>query len=308
MEQKQMRFLFAIDLDGTLLSSSASGEIHERTLKAIERAKREGHVVCILTGRPWRSTKPIYEKLGLDTVVANYNGAQIHNPKDENFIPYIKYLDLNEMLYVLGDPKVEKEISNVAIEGPGWVQLQHRDKDLESVFGFSSSPKFKVGINYNKIPLKPTGIIFDVKPTTDVEALRTYLKRKYGDLGEFSYWSKGKNLTPVFDITNVSVNKGAALSLLSRFYSIDLDHTIAIGDGFNDVPMFKVASISVAVGNATYDVKKYATIKLRKQNDEGAVGYFIDKILDDPQKIIDKSNAVLEKIIKRHWVSEDDDE
>lgn len=300
MEKQKRKFLFAIDLDGTLLASSATGEIHEKTLAAIERAKQEGHIVCILTGRPWRSTKPIYEKLGLDTIVANYNGAQIHNPKDENFIPYIKYLDLNEMLYVLGDPKVEKEISNVAIEGPGWVQLQKRDKDLENVFGFKDSPKFVVGINFHKIPLKPTGIIFDVKKTTDVEELRTYLKTRYGDLGEFSYWSKGKGLTPVFDITSVSVNKGRALSLLSRYYNVELDHTIAIGDGFNDVPMFKVAKISVAVGNASSDVKKFATVKLKKNNDEGAVGEFIHNLLDNTEKVLEKSKASLLRIMKHH--------
>ncbi|EGV00589.1 COF family HAD hydrolase protein [Mycoplasmopsis columbina SF7] len=309
MEQETKRkFLFAIDLDGTLLASSSTGEIHEKTLNAIQRAKNEVHVICILTGRPWRSTKPIYERLGLDTIVANYNGAQIHNPKDENFIPYIKYLDLNEMLYVLGDSKVAAEISNVAIEGPGWVQLQKRDKDLESVFGFRESPKFVVGINYNKIPLKPTGIIFDVKKTTNVEELRAYLKRKYGDLGEFSYWSKGKGLTPVFDITNVSVNKGRALSLLCRYYNIELENTIALGDGFNDVPMFKVAKISVAVGNASSDVKKYATVRLRKHNDEGAVGEFIEKILNEPEKTIEKSNQVLQRMMKQRSSFDSEDE
>ncbi|UUM19115.1 Cof-type HAD-IIB family hydrolase [Mycoplasma sp. 1018B] len=300
------KFLFAIDLDGTLLASSATGEIHEKTYNAILRAKKEGHVICLLTGRPWRSTKPIYEKLGLDTVVANYNGAQIHNPKDENFIPYIKYLDLNEMLYVLGDKKVEKEITNIAIEGPGWVQIQKRDAALESVFGFRESPKFVVGLNFKKLPLKPTGIIFDVKETTDVEELRSYLKRKYGDFGEFSYWSKGKGLTPVFDITNVSVNKGRALSLLSRYYGIDLERTIAIGDGFNDAPMFKVAKISVAVGNASDSVKKYATINTKLQNDQGAVGDFIDKLLNNPEKIIQKSNQAFEKMMKQRNVFNSD--
>ncbi|SYV98027.1 Uncharacterised protein, partial [Mycoplasmopsis edwardii] len=52
--------------------------------------------------------------------MSNYNGAHIHHPKDDGFIPYIKYLNLNEALYILGDEKVQKEISNIAIEGPDW--------------------------------------------------------------------------------------------------------------------------------------------------------------------------------------------
>ncbi|QSB07808.1 HAD family phosphatase [Mycoplasma tauri] len=297
-EEKKERYLFAIDLDGTLLASSKDGFMHDKTYQAIKRAKEEGHIICALTGRPWRSTKPIYEALGLDTVVSNYNGAQIHHPKDENFIPYIKYLNLNEMLYILGDPIVANEISNIAIEGPGWVQLQHRDEALESVFGFSSASKFVVGINLNKVPLCPTGIIFDVKETTDVEKLRRYLRARYGDLGEFSYWSKGEGLTPVFDITNVTVNKGRALSLLTRFYGIDLDHTVAFGDGFNDVPMFKVACVSVAVGNASDAVKRHATIRLKKTNKQGAVGDYINKFLDNPKKEIAKAKAMAEKMRK----------
>ncbi|MBT1329134.1 HAD family phosphatase [Mycoplasma bovis] len=295
---KKEKFLFAIDLDGTLLSSSRENIVPENCIKAIQRAKDEGHVVCIFTGRPWRSTKPIYDMLSLNTVVSNYNGAQIHNPKDDNFIPHIKYLNLNEMLYILGDQKVKKEISNLAIEGPGWVQLEHRDDDIEAVFGFSSAEKFTVGINLNKVPLSPTGIVFDVKETTDAEELRRYLRARYGDLGEFSYWSKGEGLTPVFDITNVTVNKGRALSLLSRYYGVDLDHTIAFGDGFNDVPMFKVATVSVVLGNAADLVKRHATVRLKKTNKEGGVGDYINKFLDNPEKEIAKSKAMALKMRK----------
>ncbi|EFF41617.1 Cof-type HAD-IIB family hydrolase [Mycoplasmopsis alligatoris] len=292
----KQRYLFAIDLDGTTLSSSATGQIHDETLAAIKRAKSEGHVVCILTGRPWRSTKPIYNALNLDTIVANYNGAHIHHPYDEDFAPYIKYLNLNEMLYVLGDEVLQKEISNVAIEGPGWVQLQKRDDDLEKVFGFKDSSKFVLGLDFHKIPLKPTGIIFDVKETTDPEWLRQYLKARYGDLGEFSYWSKGDGLTPVFDITNVTVNKGKAISLLMRYYDIPNENIVAIGDGFNDVSMFKVASVAVAMGNATKDVKKHATIRISKTNKQGGVGYYIKKFLDNPEEQITKSKERRKRI------------
>ncbi|VEU76354.1 Cof-type HAD-IIB family hydrolase [Mycoplasmopsis columboralis] len=289
------KYLFAIDLDGTTLRSSATGEIHDLTVNAIKRATEEGHIVCILTGRPWRSTKFIYEELGLKTVVGNYNGAHIHHPNDESFIPYVKYLNLNEALYVLGDEKVAKEVTNIAIEGPDWVQLQHRDEELEKVFGFKTTSKLRIGLDFHKIPLMPTGVIFDVKPTTNVEELRRYLKARFGDLAEFSYWSKGEGLTPVFDMTNITANKGKALSMLIRYYDVKVENTIAIGDGFNDVPMFKVANVSVAMGNASKDVKKYATVKISKINKEGGVGHYINKFLDNPAEEIAKSNKIKQK-------------
>ncbi|WGI36386.1 Cof-type HAD-IIB family hydrolase [Mesomycoplasma lagogenitalium] len=294
MKNKEKKFLFVLDLDGTVLSNSATGEIHQDTLDAIKLAKSLGHVVCIVTGRPWRSTKPIYDKLELNTVVGNYNGAHIHNPSDEFFIPQIHYLNLNEMLYILGDKKVKKEISNIAIEGPGWVQLKKRDEALEKVFGFNDTPKFTVGLNLNRLPLKPTGIVFDVKPTTDVYALKTYLDRRYGDLGEFSSWSKGEGLTPVFDITTVGVNKAKVVSLLMRYYHVETDHTICIGDGYNDAPMFRVANVAVAMGNSDQRVKKLATVVLKKTNKEGGVGFYIKKFLKNPLKEIEKSRKIRE--------------
>ncbi|MFL1058444.1 HAD hydrolase family protein, partial [Mycoplasmopsis synoviae] len=67
IQNNKNRFLFAIDLDGTTLQSSRTGEIHEVTIKAVQRTVKEGHVVCILTGRSWRSTQEIYKTLNLNT-------------------------------------------------------------------------------------------------------------------------------------------------------------------------------------------------------------------------------------------------
>ncbi|QJR44000.1 Cof-type HAD-IIB family hydrolase [Mycoplasma miroungirhinis] len=295
---KQRRFLFAIDLDGTLLANSATGAIHPKTEEQIKRAVNEGHIVSIITGRPWRSTKHIYEKLGLNSIVGNYNGAHIHSPNDPFFIPTISYLDLNEVLYILGDPKVEKEISNYAIEGPDWVQLKYRDEALEKVFNFSNATKFRESIELTKLPLKPTGIVFDVKPETNVKELLIYLKRRYGDLGEFSSWSKGEGLTPVFDITSIGVTKGNVISLIMRYYNIDIDDTIAMGDSFNDSSMFRIANVGMAPANAEAYIKALASDLSNKTNKDGAVGYFMEKFLNNPDKYIKKAKKFHDELDK----------
>lgn len=278
---KNEKYLILIDLDGTLLKNSSKGEINNEDVKAIHRAIKAGHTVCIATGRPWRSTAQIYEKLALNTVVANYNGAHIHHPKDYNFQPYITNLNLNDVTYILGDEKLRKQINNIAIEGPGWVQLKKRDVQLETVFGFSNAPKFHVGIDFHKLPLKPTGVIVDIKPNVVIKNLLDYLRRTYGDLVEFSSWSKGTDLTPVLDMTASGVTKSKALSLISRYYKIPVNRTISIGDGYNDIPMFKTTEISVAMANATNDIKEYATWVTTKNNQEGGVAEFINLFLDD---------------------------
>ncbi|MGL5732809.1 MAG: Cof-type HAD-IIB family hydrolase [Metamycoplasmataceae bacterium] len=283
------KYLFAIDLDGTVLSNSITNEIHPRTLEAIKMAKDQGHIVSIITGRPWVSTKEIYEKLGLDTIVGNINGAHIHNPCDPFFIDYIRYVNLNEMLYILSDKKLKTLTKNFAIEGPGWVQIAKRDEELEQIFGFNKLPKFSEGIDLGRIPLKPIGVVLDIdfQQSNDTEImhdavkLKKYLDRKYGDLAEFNYWSKGDDNSKIFDITALGVSKAKVISLLLRFYDIKAKNTVAIGDGFNDISMLKLVEHSVAMANADDNVKKYANTVSELTNKEGGVGEFIINFLNN---------------------------
>ena len=278
---KLERHLFVIDLDGTLLSNSSENTISKVDQDAIKRLREEGHVVCIITGRPWRATKKAYDMLGLDTVVGNYNGAFIHNPTDYNFEHYTSHMNLNDVMYILGDEEIKKWSTNLAIEGPGWCRVEKENPVLDKVFNFSSAASYKVGIDIHKLPLRPTGVVFDTKEGVNVIKLKDYLQRTYGDLVEFSSWSKGEGETPVFDMTLVGVNKAKALSIMARFYNIPIKNTVAIGDGYNDVPMLHTAEISVAMANATDDIKNQATWSTTKTNKEGGVAEFVNKFLDD---------------------------
>lgn len=282
--KKNKRFLFALDLDGTVLSSSASGKIHPLTKKGIKRAIDEGHVICLITGRPWIGSKKIYEELNLNTIIGNLNGAHIHNPKDEFFIDYIKYINLNEILYILGDPYIEPKIKNLAIEGPGWVQLKQRDKKLEEVFSFYAFPKTTIGINLSKLPLKPTGVIIDLHGDVDAREIKQYLSKKYSDLASFSYWSKGDGESFVFDITAIDANKGKVVSLLTRYYDIDIENTVGIGDSFNDEEMLKIVNHSVAMLNSDDSLKLKSKYVTKLSNVEGGVGSFIMDFLDKNTK------------------------
>lgn len=289
---EQEKYLFAIDLDGTVLSNSITNEIHPKTIEGIRMAIDKGHIVSIITGRPWVSTKEIYEKLGLETIVGNINGAHIHNPHDPFFIDYIRYVNLNEMLYIINDEKLKKITKNYAIEGPGWVQLERRDPEIEQIFGFNQLPKFVDGIDLNKIPLKPIGVILDIdfkkneaiNDIKDSKQLKRYLDRRYGDLAEFNYWSKGEDGSNIFDITALGVSKSKVISLLLRFYNIDVKNTVAIGDGFNDISMLKIVEHSVAMNNADQMVKDSATFVSSFTNKEGGVGDFIINFLNNLEK------------------------
>ena len=75
--------LIALDLDGTLLTDNKI--ISTRTKHTIAKAKEQGHVVVISTGRPFRASYDYYKELGLNTPIVNFNGAYVHHPLDSNW-------------------------------------------------------------------------------------------------------------------------------------------------------------------------------------------------------------------------------
>ena len=56
--------------------------------------------------------------------------------------------------------------------------------------------------------------------------------------------------------------------------------TIAIGDDFNDLDMFKVVGYSVAMENASENIKKVVD-EITLSNDEDGVAIFLDKLLKE---------------------------
>jgi Cof subfamily protein (haloacid dehalogenase superfamily) len=74
------------------------------------------------------------------------------------------------------------------------------------------------------------------------------------------------------DVTPPGQNKGTFVQAMAKRLNIPLDAIATVGDMQNDLPMFKVSGMSVAMGNATDDVKKQATDVTTSNEDEGFAG------------------------------------
>ena len=80
------------------------------------------------------------------------------------------------------------------------------------------------------------------------------------------------------DITPPGQNKGTFVAAMAKRLNIPLDAIATIGDMQNDLPMFKVSGLSVAMGNATDDVKAKATDVTTSNEEDGFAGA-VDLIL-----------------------------
>ena len=71
------------------------------------------------------------------------------------------------------------------------------------------------------------------------------------------------------DVTPPGCDKGTFVQAMAKRLDISTDAVATIGDMQNDLAMFGVSGMSIAMGNATDDVKKLATYVTASNEDEG---------------------------------------
>ena len=74
-----------------------------------------------------------------------------------------------------------------------------------------------------------------------------------------------------FHINSSGIDKGTGFSKIMKKLSILRDDVIAIGDSATDIPLFKVAKTSIALGNASDQVKSEATMVVSAKAGDGVL-------------------------------------
>ena len=85
------------------------------------------------------------------------------------------------------------------------------------------------------------------------------------------------------DVTPPGCDKGTFVQAMAKRLGISTDAVATIGDMQNDLAMFRNSGLSIAMGNATDDVKKQATQVTASNEDEGFAGA-IGMILKENEK------------------------
>ena len=74
-----------------------------------------------------------------------------------------------------------------------------------------------------------------------------------------------------YHINSPGIDKGTGFTNIMKKLSILKDDVIAIGDSATDVPLFKVAKTSIALGNASEQVKSEATMTVSAKAGDGVL-------------------------------------
>jgi Cof subfamily protein (haloacid dehalogenase superfamily) len=250
--------LVLADVDGTLVNEEKI--LTERARAAVQALHRAGIRFAITSGRPPLGMGMLFDPLDIETPIAGFNGG----------------LFVDRHLTILEQKTVPPDVARAAIDlmrargldtwvysGNDWLITKavapHVAREAWTV-KFQPKVVADVGEHLQQVA-KIVGVSDDLDKVRRCEAEAQ---------AAFGRQATANRSQPYYlDVTNKDANKGAVADYLARHLGVPEEEIATIGDQPNDVLMFKRSGLSIAMGNASDEVKAQATAVTASYNDEG---------------------------------------
>lgn len=238
--------LFVSDIDGTLTTSAQN--ISEKNIAAVKKMVESGIIVTLATGRMYRATLPVAEKLGVNVPLITYNGALIKSVDGK--ILYEKPLP-PELVVELTD---FCEKNNLYVQNYSDDNLYFPEYNDFAKFYEQSQKVSGEAIGWERMREKTSHVCKMLTISKGIEDTKKISDALQAEFGEKISVTRS---TPKFnEIVCPGVSKAAAVKILAEKFSVNISEVMAIGDSENDLPMLLAAGKSIAMGNAIDSVKK----------------------------------------------------
>jgi len=251
--------LFLADVDGALVTKEKV--LTEAAKVAVRELDRAGIAFAITSGRPPRGMSMLIEPLALRTAIAGFNGGVLVNPG-------LSVLESHTL-----DPAVAKQAVKLILDKglDAWVYTETewliRDKDAPHVARETWTVKFdaKVVASFTDAHLSHAVKIVGI--SDDFDLVAACEKTAQNALGENA--SAARSQPYYLDVTHPKANKGTVVETLSGLLNILPAQIVTMGDMPNDVLMFRKSGFSIAMGNASDEVKAQASAVTDSNENEG---------------------------------------
>jgi Cof subfamily protein (haloacid dehalogenase superfamily) len=253
--------LVVSDVDGTLLTKDKT--LTDGARRAVQSLHDAGIEFTITSSRPTVGMRFLIEPLGITLPVGPFNGSCIVDPQlkpiEQHLIPASA---AQRSLDVLADFGVDIWLftSNLWLTRNGDGEYVAHEKrairaDPTVVDDFD---------RYIGRACKIVGSSSDAMLLQRCErAMQEAVGREASAVRSQSYY---------LDVTPPGYDKGTFVQTMARHQGISTQAIATIGDMQNDLPMFRTSGISIAMGNATDDVKSLATHVTSSNEEEGFAG------------------------------------
>lgn len=249
---KNNKILF-FDIDGTLLDEHTL-EIPDSTITALKRAKENGHIIIINTGRP-KSTlaKFIFDLnpdglvCGCGTYVEFKGNTLYHNTLDSK--------RCKEIVDALDEYKID-----AILEGKNHIYFTNNITHPD-LLGFKKQSELK---GFETKSLLDSTIVFDKFAmwfNKDVDLIGFK-----NTINDFQYIVRDVDFG---EIVPKHCSKATGIQVLLDHLNLSIDDSYCFGDSSNDLPMLEYAGTSIVMGNAKDELKSIASFVTKDVNQDG---------------------------------------
>lgn len=249
-----------LDVDGTLLNDR--GLVPESAATAVQRARANGHLVFLCTGRSLAELWGEIMEIGFDGVIAaaggyvEVDGQVLHHQNvpvdqvarvidffDARGINY--FLEANSGLY--GGSGVRDQLWQLMVAAArDDVELAELEEGFGGFMEQIQDPGPSTRTDINKVSFLHSSVPF--------EAIQAEFAPHFTAIPTtVSIWGRNSG-----ELSLPGVHKAAAIAVVLDHLGIDQADSIAFGDNLNDLEMLQYVGIGVAMGQAPEAVKTVA--------------------------------------------------
>ena len=251
--------LLLSDVDGTLVTNDK--KLTPATIDAARQLRDAGIRLAITSGRPPLGMNMLVEPLMLEGMIAGFNGGVYVDP------------DMTVRESRLLEPDVAAEAVDMIIHArlDAWVYTSNawliRKLDCPHVRHETETVQFKPQVveRFTDAHLADCAKIVCV--SDDYPLVARVERETQEALGDRA--SATRSQPYYLDVTSPKATKGAVVDTLAAMYNLRHSQIATIGDGPNDRLMFRRSGFSIAMGNASDEVKQAANVVTDSNENDG---------------------------------------
>ena len=250
--------LVVSDVDGTLVTPEKT--LTEASIRAVHRLHEHGIGFTVVSSRPPFGLRMLIEPLALGLPIGAFNGGAMVQPTleliEQRLVPEAAARRSVEVLEQFdADVWVFTADLWLARSATGdYVPRERRTLQAEPTVVADFAPYFA----------RATKIVGSSRDFAKLVACEEAMRAALGAQASVS-----RSQAYYLDVTPPSVDKGTFVTTLSQRLGIPTAAVAVLGDGENDLAMFGKAGVSIAMGNASEEVKRQATHVTNSNAEDG---------------------------------------